>query len=134
MARLARRDDLTYGYDRDLALRLKRGDLVRFADDDERRRVLALAQEFAAFAAAKASARRGVTLTAPVIEFGSAPAAQKTALVDPLVRGVYSSSSSQEPGKGNTARVHMNLKKNETYSATPGKDFMGLLRRLLPGK
>jgi len=127
LAKLSKRDDTSFGWDRSLAHKLKRGEVVRFKDNDEKLRAVALAQEFADNAALKASVRKGKTLQPHKIEFSSPDDKYRAQLVDTTMRGIYKVSQNQS-----SDHVARNLSMNDSYTTKPGKGFLAALRRLVP--
>jgi hypothetical protein len=131
MAHLGRRDDVSFGFDADLARKFNAGKVMRFRDGDERARVVALARELRVETGVKAAWRRlkkGETaFWRDVKEREWMPVAgrYRSGLVDRVVRGVYGAG---EEGVGKR------LVANGTYRERETRGFWGVLGKLVGGK
>jgi hypothetical protein len=143
LARLSRRDDTSFGYDDALARKVAHGGLVRFKDEDEKRRILALAEEHAMDTTAKRNRDKlrkitdgnGFVFETPrPIEFAPVPDKNRKGIVDKVLRGQYEyegkvkGTSKEDP----TSNLKKSIDLNGTYSDSAEGGFLGLFRKLLP--
>lgn len=89
MGRLARRPNLDWTVDADLARRLNHGELIKFNDDEERFRVTAMAEMFAEHTAAKISRRKGEEIKKQDVGFVPVAGEERNRLVDKVLKGKY---------------------------------------------
>jgi hypothetical protein len=131
MARLARREDVSFGFDADLARQFNAGKVVRFRDDDERARVVALARELREGAQVKRAWRKlkrgDEDFWGEVEEREWVPVAggYRAGLVDRAVRGVYDAG---DEGLGKR------LVANGTYREREARGFWGIVGKLVGRK
>jgi hypothetical protein len=128
-AHVTRRDSTSFGFDSLLAKALRYGKVVRFANEDEKLRAVALAQEQADQAALRMSAQKSKPITAGKIEFQAAPKKYREELVGRVARGHYAEQSKE---KGAVGLVGQRLTVNETFARKSGREFLGILKRLMP--
>jgi hypothetical protein len=137
MGRLGRRNDLDYQYDAELANRLYRGEVVRFRDAEEKKRVVEMAEEFASNTANRIMKKKGEW--EPKIDVGFVPVPEeiKEQLAGKAMRGLYPPVPSAE-GMNIQEKTMAHLRKsvllNETYSPTQGKSMVDFIAQMWPAE
>jgi len=122
MARLARRPDLEWAVDADLARSLSHGELMKFGSDEERERVTRKAELFAERTAAKIAKRKGVEVEKQDVGFVPVDGETREKIVDKVLKGRYELEQRGDELTGKEATINQiraSLKMNGTY--TPGK-------------
>jgi len=122
MARLARRPDLEWTVDADLARRLNHGGLMKFGSDEERERVTRKAELFATRTAAKIARRKGIEVEKEDVGFVPVQGETREKIVDKVLKGRYELEQRGDGLTGKDATINQikaSLKMNGTY--TPGK-------------
>ena len=89
MGRLARRPNLDWTVDADLARRLNHGELIKFNHDEERFRITMMAEMFAERTAEKISKRKGVEVKKQDVDFVPVAGEERKRLVDTVLKGKY---------------------------------------------
>jgi hypothetical protein len=133
--RLARRNDIRFGSDADLARQLMAGRLVKFRNIAEKIRVTSLAEGWAGETADKLQEKLGEPVKTEPIGFVPVGQDAKKELTDKVVRGYY-----EEPrtAKSNIARTktadHLarSMLMNGTYTPSAGKSMQEHIERLWP--
>jgi hypothetical protein len=138
-ARLSKRDDTYWTVDREMARKLNRGEAMRFANEEERVRIVALANEMTFETSIKKS-RQKKSYVAPIkSEYASIDKKSREELVDRVLKGDYREMAPKETTKGkkkqedtsDAASVAKAIWLNGTYTPTQGKGFMGMLNRFI---
>jgi hypothetical protein len=128
-------DRLVNGYDspQELAKRVHEGKRVLFASDEEKTRVIELANEMAAERAKKLTERKGQIVEPEHVSFEVISEEDKRAILEKLVAGKYPKvETTMVEASPIIADVLRNLRNNETYQRAEGKRFMGKLMESLP--
>jgi hypothetical protein len=128
-AHLARRDSVSFGFDSLLAKALRYGKVVRFANEDEKLRAVALAQEQTEDAALRMSVQKKKDIRPGKIEFQAAPKKYREELIGRVLRGQYQEKTEES---GRIAEIGKRLQFNETFTKKPGRGFLETLKRLMP--
>lgn len=137
MGRLGRRADLDYQYDAELASRLYRGEVVRFRDAEEKKRVIEKAEEFASNTANRIMAKKGEW--EPKIDVGFVPVPEevKEQLAGKAMRGLYPpvpSVGGRTHQEKTMAHLRRSVLLNETYSPTQGKSMVDFIAQMWPAE
>ncbi|KAF2674480.1 hypothetical protein BT63DRAFT_435582 [Microthyrium microscopicum] len=133
MANLARREDTSIGFDALNARNLRYGRVMRFRDEDEKLRAVALAQEKAVDAAARLSWQFKKTVPAVKVDFTPVPKPYRQQLVDRVVRGVYGGEKVKDTkGMKEVDRVERRMKLRGTWNTVSTKMMVEYIRHMLP--
>lgn len=135
MARLARRPNLDWTVDADLARRLCHGEVIKFTSGEERERIVRKAEMFAERTAEKISVRKGTKVEKEDVGFVPVGGEMRERIVDKVLKGRYEMMQREEKVTGREAtinQVEAALKINGTY--TPGKSsqVLDMVRKLWP--
>jgi len=134
--RLARRDDTRWASDADLARKLMQGQLVKFRDVEEKRRVMVLAEEWAGQTANKVQERLGRPVETEHVGFVPVDADVREILTDKVVRGYYGDSPEVVAGEGlkesSIAHMAKAVQMNGSYSPTAGKSMLDFVEQMWP--
>jgi len=137
MANLSRRNDKSWGHDEPLARRLIAGKLVRFRDEEEKTRVVKLAEEFASKTANIIQDKKGQFVDKEDVGFVPVPEEYRKLLGDRAMAGRY---ELVEGVKGNTSEqrtlshLKTSLQLNSTYSQSQAKAFNEFVARMWPAQ
>lgn len=129
-AHLARRESTAFGFDSLLAKALRFGKVVRFANNDEKLRAVALAQEHSDTAARRLSLKTKTGVQGKRIEFVAAPKKYRDELVGRVSKGNYQ--ENKAVGTGAVAEIGKRLWLNESYLKKSGIGFLSIIKRLMP--
>ncbi|KAF2400435.1 hypothetical protein EJ06DRAFT_530408 [Trichodelitschia bisporula] len=133
MGRLARRADTSWAIDNDIARRLLRGEVVRFKDDAERERIVALAQQMSEATADKIAVQKGKAVKPLDVGFVSVGGEMRKELVDKVMRGKYElapAAHGKDPKANNLTHVQRHLQLNSTYSPSQAQSMMATIEQL----
>ncbi|QDS67958.1 hypothetical protein FKW77_008991 [Venturia effusa] len=141
MGRFGRRADIDYQYDAELASRLYRGELVRFRDAEEKKRVMWMAEEFASNTANRIMEKKGEW--EPKIDVGFVPLPEKAKdeIAGKAMRGIYPmvptvtgelARAGMSDQKKTMAHLRRSVLLNETYSPAQGKSMVDFIAKMWP--
>lgn len=135
MARLARRPNLDWTVDADLARRLGYGEVIKFSSDEERERITRKAEVFAERTAAKISKRKGTEVVKEDVGFAPVGGEWRRKIVDKVLKGKYELKSRGEEvtgREGTLKQVEAALGFNGSYTTGKGGEVLEMVRRLWP--
>jgi len=141
MGRLARRPNLDWTVDADLARRLNHGELIKFKNDEERYRITTMAEMFAERTAAKISKRKGVEIKKQDVGFVPVAGEERNRLVDKVLKGKYEvpcrkgAEVSANAEKDNMiGQAAVALKLNGSYTTGGSRQVLEMLRDMWPAQ
>jgi hypothetical protein len=137
MGRLGQRDDLEWENDEELASQLYRGQVVRFKNEAEKKRVIELAEEFSSNAANRIQTKKGGFV--PKLDVGYVPVPEefKEVLAGKAMRGLYDLEKpvdSSDLQKKTLSHLRKSVQLNETYSPTQGKAMVDFIAKMWPAE
>jgi hypothetical protein len=137
MGRLGHRNDIDYQYDAELASRLYRGEVVRFRDAEEKKRVVEMAEEFASNTANRIMVKKGEWEPKIDVGFVPVPDEVKEQLTGKAMRGLYPPVPSVEVKniqEKTMAHLRRSVLLNETYSPSQGKAMVDFITKMWPAE
>lgn len=136
MARLARRPNLDWTVDADLARRLGYGEVLKFTSDEERERITRKAEVFAERTAGKIAKRKGVEVVKKDVGFEPVAGEWRGRIVDKVLKGKYELSGRSEEvagREGTLKQVEAALGFNASYTKGKAGEVLDMVRRMWPG-
>jgi len=135
MGRLGRREQLDWESDGALARRLVKGEVVRFKDTAERKRVIDLAEQYASNTANKIQAKRGEWVEKEDVGFVSVGGKAREMLTGMAMRGHYDSIAPvpyESPNIKEKTMAHLrkSVQLNETYSPSQGASMLSFIEKM----